>query len=138
MPARFKIDVRAVGVIAIATLTMTSNVRAGEAEHVINGIDDISRAVGTCWISPPLGTRTEIDFLMRVSFRRNGELLGPPFLIFQTAGVSEDERRRYRTAAGDALKRCTPLRLSEQFASGMAGHPITLRITARGKGEPVP
>jgi hypothetical protein len=94
--------------------------------------------VSMCWISPPLGARGEINFLIRVSFRRDGEMLGSPFLIFQTSGVIEDERRIYRAAVEDALKRCAPFRLSEEFANGMAGRPITLHIIEQNRGKPVP
>jgi hypothetical protein len=63
-----------------------------------------------------------------MGFRRNGELLGKPFIFFQTPNMTEEEKERYRVAVADALARCTPLPFSTSFGNAMAGQPVTLQV----------
>lgn len=112
----------------IAVLATDASAYFANAAKLINSIADLSRAVRACWVAPPLEARSAISFSIRMSFRRNGELLGAPFVFFQTPNVSESERRTYRAAVDAALGRCTPLPFSAQFGSAMAGRPVTLHM----------
>jgi hypothetical protein len=67
-----------------------------------------------------------------MSFRGNGELLGRPFVFFQTQNVSPEERQTYRMAVEEALKRCTPFPFSSPFGNAIAGRPMTLHIIEGG------
>ena len=73
---------------------------------------------------------------MRLSFRGNGEILGEPFISFETPNVSEEERLAYRISVAKALQRCTPLRFSKELGGAITGRPINIRfIEERPKQE---
>src|SRR5580693_1669871 len=111
--------------VALCTIALAIGARVpARAEDQINSVKDLVRAFGSCWVAAPRGTRSGIAFSARMSFRGNGELLGRPFVFFQTPNVSAEERQTYRAAVEEALKRCTPFPFSSQFGSAIAGHPI--------------
>jgi hypothetical protein len=111
-----------------AILALATGAYPAKSEEVINSIRDISRALRACWEPPHLGEQNAVAFAVRVSFRGNGEVLGRPFVFFQTRNVTETERQAYRMAVQDMLHRCTPMHFSPQLAAGIAGHPITIRV----------
>jgi hypothetical protein len=63
-----------------------------------------------------------------VSFKRSGELLGKPRITYETPEASDDERRAYRVAMVDALRRCTPLPFTDALGNALAGRPLTVRF----------
>jgi hypothetical protein len=122
-----------IGFVTLMALAFDAHSGPAKSDSPINSIHDIAAALRACWISPGLQERSGIVFVVRVSFRGNGAVLGTPFLIFQTPDVSMEERAPYKTAVDEMLRRCTPLHFSSGLAAEIAGHPINLRII-EGRG----
>jgi hypothetical protein len=94
----------------------------------LNTTADIRRALNGCWQWPPLGaSHAGVSLTIRMSFRRNGEIIGAR-VIFQTPGLSDDERTLYDRAVLAALSRCSPLPLSVSLGEAIAGRPMAFHI----------
>jgi hypothetical protein len=94
----------------------------------LNSFADIRHALRGCWRWPPLSeARSAMEMTVRLSFKRSGEIFGVR-LTYQTPGVSDEERSLYYGALLAALKRCSPLPLSESLGAAIAGHPMTFHI----------
>jgi len=65
---------------------------------------------------------------VRFSFKRNGDVIAPPFVTYTTAGTKQETRQVYRDAIQAAVKRCTPLPLSKSLGAAIAGQPISIRF----------
>ncbi len=111
-------------VVAAAAATL-----ADDQRPVINTLREIYSALRACWSPPPLAERRgRLELSVRLSFRGNGEILGEPFISFETSNVSEEERRAYRLSVARALQKCRPLRFSKGLGGAIAGRPINLRF----------
>src|SRR5690348_16586679 len=72
----------------------------------LNTLLDIRDAVRACWKWPPAGeVRQGMELTIRLSFKRSGEIFGAK-LTYETANVSDDERRMYCGVLLEALKLC--------------------------------
>jgi hypothetical protein len=114
---------------AIVIFAVIASAHGARAESTINSVADLSRALKACLTSSTVGLRPGVALSARMGYRRNGELLGKPFISFQTPKMTEEEKENYRVAVADALARCTPLPFSTFFGNAMAGHPLTLNIS---------
>ena len=65
---------------------------------------------------------------MRFSFRRSGELIGPPFVTYAPPGAKPDTRQAWRRTITTALESCAPLTFSPRFAAAVAGKPLSVRF----------
>jgi hypothetical protein len=105
--------------------------RAGEGvapKGSLNTLIDIRDAIRGCWKWPPLSeVRQGMELTIRLSFKRSGEIFGAR-LTYETPNVSDDERRMYYGVLMDALKRCSPLPVSESLGAAIAGRPFTFRF----------
>ena len=68
-----------------------------------------------------------MELTVRLSFKRNGEIFGAR-ITYQSHDVSDEERALYYGALLQALKRCSPLPLSESLGEAIAGRPMTFHI----------
>jgi hypothetical protein len=68
-----------------------------------------------------------MEMTVRLSFKRSGEIFGAR-LTYETASVSDEDRALYHGALLAALKRCSPLPLSESLGAAIAGRPMTFHI----------
>jgi len=113
----------------LAAMVAASATRADDQRPILNTLREIYSAVHACWSPPPLDrARGHLELSVRLSFRGNGEILGEPFISFETPNVSVEERLAYRISVARALQRCTPLRLSKGLAGAIAGHPMNIRF----------
>jgi hypothetical protein len=101
-------------------------VQSAQPEHPINSVREIRASLRACWISPEMRTAPELT--VRLSLKRNGEILGQPLISYQSPGASEDERAALHAAVAAALARCAPLPLSETLGGILAGHPINVKL----------
>ena len=66
---------------------------------------------------------------MRLSFRRDGTIIGKPAVTFSRPGRGEAEQERFIGAISAALARCTPLPFSNGLGAAIAGRIFTFRYT---------
>jgi hypothetical protein len=112
----------------IVALAVIASAHGARAASTINNVTDLSRALKACLTSSTVGLRPGVALSARMGFRRNGELLGKPFISFQTSNMTEEEKESYRVSIADALAQCTPLPFSAFFGNAMAGRPLTLLV----------
>jgi len=110
---------------------------AQKTQAPLNTLKAIGAALQQCWVPPPLNrARPGMQITVRMSFKRNGELLGPPNITFQSVGASEDERLAYRMAVTEMLTRCMPLPFTDSLGNAVAGRPFTMRFIDRRPHPP--
>ena len=118
------------GVVLLAT-EMLAGPSFGEPvapKGPLNTTADIRQALRGCWQSPPAGeARSGVELTVRLSFKRNGEILGAR-ITYQTPNVSDEERSLYYGALLAAIARCSPLPLSASLGEAIAGRPMTFHI----------
>ena len=71
-------------------------------------------------------SRLGMEITVLMSFKRNGELLGQPRIVFQSREASETERSSYRIAVAQTLKQCASLPFTEALGNTLAGQPLTM------------
>ena len=121
------------GRAAIAWLVVVGSLALADAsaegiqpEHPFDSVREIRARLRACWISPQMHTTTQVT--VRLSLKRNGEILGQPLISYQSPGASEDERMALRSAVAAALARCAPLPISETLGGILAGRPIVVKL----------
>jgi hypothetical protein len=98
-------------------------------ERRLNTIRDMFAALRACWVPPAKdGSRAGTQMSVRLSFKRNGEQLGPPRVTYVSPGTPADVRKTYLEAITAALDRCTPLPFSRGLGGALAGRPIAIRF----------
>jgi hypothetical protein len=104
-----------------------SNPRA-EPPKVVDTLNDIGRAMQACW-QPGSVQYTGQEVTIRISFKRNGEVLGKPMITHYRAGEPDAENREaFTRAVREALVRCSPMPFSEKLGAAVAGRPFTFRF----------
>jgi hypothetical protein len=99
------------------------------AEHHLNTIGDMFAALRACWVPPAKDeSRPGTQLSVRLSFKRDGEPVGPPRVTYVSPGTPADVRKTYLDAVTTSLKRCTPLRFSRGLGGALAGRPIAIRF----------
>jgi hypothetical protein len=95
----------------------------------LDTIDDIFKTLHTCWRPPPLDlARPGMEITFRLSFKRDGSILGKPRITYETPGATSEQRQAYREAVAQALVRCAPLPFSRSLGDAIAGRPVTMRL----------
>jgi len=97
-------------------------------DHDLNTIGDLFAALRSCWTPPPADAAREgMQMSVRFSFKRSGELIGPPRMTFATAGAPADVRDTYLKAINSSLDGCLPLKFTGGLGGSLAGRPIAIR-----------
>jgi hypothetical protein len=128
------------GVVAfgVAALATTASLQAACAESAppvrqLNTLADVGRAIRGCWVWPPIDrVTTGMELTFMLSFKRNGEIFGGR-ITHESHNVSDQERTVYYGALADAIRRCSPLPVSESLGNAIAGRPFTFHITENRK-----
>lgn len=98
----------------------------------VDRIAEIAPALRRCW-SPPAfddggsGAMATVRF----SIRRDGSLFGQPRVTWESRGADPALRRRFTASIVEAVRDCTPMRLSPRFGAAIAGRPFTIRFHGR-------
>jgi hypothetical protein len=98
------------------------------AEDLLETVHQIHAALRACWVPPADVAQDKIQVTLRLSFKRDGEILGEPLITYENPGIADDERKTIRMAVAAALQRCNPLPLSAALGGIIAGHPINVRL----------
>ena len=94
----------------------------------INRIADVFAAIQSCW-KPPAGSGfSGQEITLRLSFRRNGEVLGQPRISYYKAGTQGEQREPFTRSVREAFERCTPLPFTESLGRAIAGRIFTFRF----------
>jgi hypothetical protein len=105
-------------------------IRPGAGEPAPSRIDklrDVGRAMQACW--KPTGTpHSGQEVTVRVSFKRNGEVLGQPRITHYHAGRQGENGQDFIQAVRDALVRCSPMPFSPSLGAAIAGRPFAFRF----------
>jgi hypothetical protein len=100
-----------------------------DAPRRLNTIRDMFAALRACWVPPAKDdSRAGTQLSVRLSFKRNGEPLGPPRVTYVSPGTPADVRKTYLDAVTASLERCTPLPFSSRLGGALAGRPIAIRF----------
>ena len=97
-------------------------------EHDLDNIGDLFAALRSCW-TPPLAESAKegMQMTVRFSFRRSGDMIGPPRVTYATAGVPSDIRDSYFKAISASLDACVPMKFTGSLGGALAGRPIAIR-----------
>jgi hypothetical protein len=99
-----------------------------EPPKLVDTLSDIGRAMQVCW-QPGSVHYTGQEVTIRISFKRNGEVLGKPMITHYRAGEPDAENREaFTRAVREALVRCSPMPFSEKLGAAVAGRPFTFRF----------
>jgi hypothetical protein len=97
-------------------------------DHDLDTIGDLFAQLRTCWSAPPAEQAREgMQMSVSFSFKRSGELIGPPRMTFATRGVPDDTRTTYLKAINDSIDACLPMKFSQRLGGALAGRPIMIR-----------
>jgi len=98
-------------------------------DHKLNTLSAMFEALRGCWVPPPTSeSRPGMQMSVRLSFKRNGEIIGEPRVTFTTPNTPPEVRETYHRAITEALERCTPLPFTTGLGGAMAGRPIAIRF----------
>jgi hypothetical protein len=97
-------------------------------DHDLDTIGDLFAELRSCWSPPPPDAAHEgMQMSVRFSFKKSGEMIGPPRVTFATAGVPPDTRDTYLKAINTSLNACIPLKFTDGLGGALAGRPIAIR-----------
>jgi hypothetical protein len=133
MPAGSRLFIlAAVAALAAATGPMC---HAALAQTPISNARDLRAALQACWIAPE---NAPGQVSVRFGFNREGRVLGQPLITYQNPPPSEEGRAAVREALTQAIARCEPLPLSDEFRNVVSVRPITVRLGEgwRRRGQP--
>lgn len=99
-----------------------------EIPKQVDTLNDIVRAMQACW--RPTGVRySGQSVTIRISFKRNGEVLGKPMITHYREGEPDAANREIFTqAVREALVRCSPMPFTDKLGAAVAGRPFTFRF----------
>ena len=109
----------------------------GAPARPVGTLSEVASSIRACWRAPAGLTRLErMDVTVRFSLRRDGSAFPGSRVTFATLPADGEARRRLAQSALDAVRDCTPVRLSETLAASIAGRPLVLRFTHQApKGQ---
>jgi hypothetical protein len=97
-------------------------------DHDLDNIGDLFAALRACWTPPQADAAKEgMQMTVRFSFKRSGDLIGPPRLTFATVGAPAEVRDTYFKAINDSIGACVPLKFTGNLGGALAGRPIAIR-----------
>jgi hypothetical protein len=100
-----------------------------DRDRKANRLDELGPLLSQCLELPPDNeVRAGMRVTLKLAFRRDGALLGEPRFTYVTHEASQDDKDRYRQAALDMLKRCTPLPVTAALGGAIAGRPFVVPI----------
>ena len=97
-------------------------------DHDLDNIGDLFAALRSCWTPPSAEAAKEgMQMTVRFSFKRSGDMIGPPRMTFATEGAPADVRNTYLKAINASLDACVPLKFTGALGDALAGRPIAIR-----------
>lgn len=94
----------------------------------IDRIADVFAAIQSCWRPPAGSGYSGQEITLRMSFKRNGEVLGQPRITYYRTGTEADQREPFTRSVREAFAQCTPLPFTESLGRAIAGRIFTFRF----------
>ena len=116
--------IRAIIVVEIVAIVLLSRHAGGQTTKELNTIADIYAAIRACWKTPKISGPAELA--VRLSFTRDGKILGKARVTYENKTVPDENRLRFRIAVMDTFKRCSPFSFSPDLGDAVAGKPFSL------------
>ena len=113
-------------VIVATSIAAASNAMSASAALPATRASDIARAILACW-RPPYGGG---EITLSLSLRRDGTIIGIPRVTYVEAGADSDDVADLKASIADAVRGCTPVRLSGPLQSAIAGQVLRIRFVA--------
>ncbi|NEU11449.1 hypothetical protein G3T14_04825 [Methylobacterium sp. BTF04] len=99
----------------------------------IDTLKDLYPALAACWEVPAgLGRFERTEITARFSLRSDGSVIGTPRVTFASQSPDSRARAVLTQATLEAIRRCTPVRVTPALGGAIAGRPIALRFTHQG------
>lgn len=99
-----------------------------EVPKQVDTLNDITRAMQACW-RPTSVRYSGQSVTIRISFKRNGEVLGKPMITHYREGEPDAANREaFTQAVREALARCSPMPFTDKLGAAVAGRPFTFRF----------
>jgi len=103
------------------------------SDRQVGTISQLFALLRGCWTPAPLGdVPHDMQMSVRLSFKRDGELVAPARMTYVSAGAPQQARERFHDAIVAALDRCLPLPFINGLGGAVAGRPITIRFIENG------
>jgi len=97
--------------------------------QTLDSVRQMYAALRACWVPPPKDQAMHgMEYTVRLAFKRDGEVVGPPRMTYASHDAPANVRDIYRNAVDAAFKRCTPLHFSEDMADAVVGQPLAIRF----------
>ena len=98
----------------------------------VNTLKEMSSRFDECYLATvrELGL-ADVDITVWVSFKRDGQMIGPPRLAYESKGVTDEQDLHARTVVKEMLQRCTPMPFTETMAHAVAGRMFRMRFDMR-------
>ena len=87
---------------------------------------EIPEKLAACWSPPPVAANEIAQVTVRLSFTRDGAVIGAPATPFLRAST-DDKRRALRASLLAAIRACTPLRFTASLGRAIAGRIFAIR-----------
>lgn len=94
----------------------------------VNTMQDVFKALQACWHPPRGGGYSGQEITLRLSFKRNGEVLGRPQITYYKPGTEGEQREPFSRSIREAFERCTPFPFTESFGAAIAGRIFAFRF----------
>ncbi|HZW47557.1 MAG TPA: hypothetical protein VFF61_08525 [Microvirga sp.] len=94
----------------------------------INTLREVFQALQACWRPPGGSGYSGQEITLRLSFKRNGEVLGKPRIAYYKAGTEREQREPFTRSVREAFERCTPFPFTESFGAAIAGRIFAFRF----------
>lgn len=102
---------------------------AADAPAPIISVQDVGRYLGRCMHEHGLSAGREgRDVTVRMSFRRDGSIIGEPRVTYLRKISDPDEQKRFVPSLLLALKACLPVPIQPGLGSAIAGDPLAIRF----------
>ena len=111
--------------------SLTQQVPAARAgQGPLNLPREIPARLSACWLPPGAQAGRRLEVSVKLSFRRDGSIIGTPFLTFVNAPAGSAARDNIGVTILDALKRCTPLPFTPSLGAAIAGRLFLIRFVS--------
>ncbi|WP_134495585.1 hypothetical protein [Microvirga pakistanensis] len=98
------------------------------APQRINTLREVFQALQACWRPPGGSGYSGQEITLRLSFKRDGAVLGKPRITYYKPGTEGEQREPFTRSVREAFERCTPFPFTESFGAAIAGRIFAFRF----------